>query len=282
MTTSNTEQLTEKEASTIGRYASINGLEMYYEVHGTHSAGNPLMLLHGGLGEISMFAQVLPSLAENRHVIAVEVQGHGHTADIDRPLSYEQVADDVAALIKHLSLEDTDILGYSLGGGFALQTAIRHPELVRKLVIVSATCKRDGWYAQVLDGMASVTAEVAKGWVGSPMHAAYASIAPKPEDWPMLAGKLGDLLRQDYDWSSAVAAIKSPALIIIGDADGVRPAHAAEMFAFFGGKTAGIMERLPDSQLAVLPGTTHFSILSRTDLLLPIIVPFLDAPGPSA
>ncbi len=264
-----------------GSYASVNGLNMYYEIHGT---GKPLVLLHGGLATIDvLFGQLLPPLAQTRQVIAVELQAHGHTADIERPLSFELMADDIAALIKHLGLEQADLFGFSLGGGVALQTAIRHPEVVRKLVVVSAPSKRDGWYPEVLAGMASMNAEAAEAMMGSPMHQAYVSVAPKPEDWSALVAKSGQLLRQDYDWSTAVASITAPTLIVVGDADSVRPAHAVELFGLLGGgKVDGATGGLPHSQLAMLPGTTHFSILARTDLLLPIITPFREAPMPKA
>ena len=262
-------------------YAPMNGLNMYYEIHGM---GKPLVLLHGGLATIdALFGQLLPLLAQTRQVIAVELQAHGHTADIERPLSFELMADDIAALIKHLGLEHADIFGFSLGGGVALQTTIRHPEVVRKLVVVSAVYKRDGWYPEVLAGMASMNAEAAEAMVGSPMHEAYVNTAPKPVDWSALVAKSGQLLRQDYDWSTAVASIKAPTLIVVGDADSVRVDHAVELFGLLGGgKMDGAMGGLPNSQLAVLPGTTHFSILARTDLLLPIIPAFLDAPMPKA
>ena len=162
-----------------GKYANVNGLKMYYEIHGT---GQPLILLHGGLGVIGMFGQLLPALAETRQVIAVELQAHGRTVDIERPLSFEFMADDIAALIKHLGLANVDLFGYSLGGGVALQTAIRHPNVVRKLVVVSAACTSDGWYSEIHAGMRSINAEAAKAWVGSPMHQAYVGVAPKPED----------------------------------------------------------------------------------------------------
>ena len=261
-----------------GSYASVNGLDLYYESHGT---GKPLVLLHGAFQTIDALEPLLSVLAESRQVIAVELQGHGHTADIDRPLSYELMADDIAALITYLGLENADLFGYSRGGGVALQTAIRHPDVVRKLVVTSAPCKRDGWYPEVLAGMAAVTAELAGTWIGSPMHDAYVSVAPRPEDWPTVADKMGQLLRQEYDWSPGVAALTMPTLIVVGDADGVRPAHAVEMFQLLGGGTADVgMGAPPASQLAVLPGTTHFTILAQTDLLLPIITPFLDAPMP--
>jgi pimeloyl-ACP methyl ester carboxylesterase len=261
-------------------YASVNGVNLYYEIHGT---GSPIVLLHGGLGMVGMFGQFLPALAAGRQVIAVELQGHGHTADIDRPFSFELMADDVAALITHLGLEKADVAGYSLGGGVAIQTAIRHPELMRKLVIISAACKRNGWYPEVLEGMAAMNAQAAMAMVGSPPHAAYTSMAPNPEGWTAMVSKTGDLLRQDYDWSSDVATITASALIVVGDADSVRPDHALEMYKLLGGGPViltpdGRMGEQPKSQLAVLPGTTHFNILDRMDLLLSIIPPFLDAP----
>jgi len=254
---------------------------MYYEIHGE---GQPLVLLHGALSAIgTSFIKLLPQLSSTRQVIAVEQQAHGHTADIDRPLTSEQMADDTAALLQQLGIEKADLFGWSMGAGIALQIAIRHPEVVRKLVVVSAPCKRDGWYPEVLAGMASMNAEAAEAMVGSPMHQAYVSVAPKPEDWSALVAKSGQLLRQDYDWSTAVASITAPTLIVVGDADSVRPAHAVELFGLLGGgKVDGAMGGLPHSQLAMLPGTTHFSILARTDLLLPIITPFLEAPMPKA
>lgn len=264
---------------TQGRYANVNGLNLYYESHG---AGKPLILVHGGLGVIGMFEHNLPALAENHQVIAVELQGHGHTADIDRPLSFEGMADDIAALVKDLGIGRADVLGYSLGGGVALQTAIRHPNLVRKLVLVSAPCKSDGWYPEVLLGQRSMTAEMGRTWVDSPMYQAYASIAPRPEDWPALVGKTGQLLRQDYDWSEAVGALELPVMLVIGDADAVRPAHAVEFFALLGG---GLRDAnwdrsgMSNSRLAVLPATTHYDIID-SPALASAVVAFLDAPLP--
>lgn len=262
-----------------GNYAPVNGLNMYYEIHGTNRE-QPLVLIHGGLGTTAMFASLLPALSEDHLVIAVELQAHGHTADIDRPMSFQFMADDVAALIKYLGLETADVLGYSLGGGVALQTAIRHPEVVRKVVLVSAVFKRNGWYAESLVGMSSITAEMARTWVGSPMHQAYASAAPNPDDWPMLAEKTSALLRQDYDWTTDVQSLKAPILIMIGDADGVRLDHAVEMFELLGGgKGEGWAIGRPASQLAVLPDRHHLNMLERPDLLLPMIEPFLAAPA---
>jgi pimeloyl-ACP methyl ester carboxylesterase len=260
-----------------GNYAHVNGLQMYYEIHGR---GQPLVLLHGGLGVIGMYAPILPALADNRQVVAVELQGHGHTADVDRPLSYEHMADDVAALVKQLGFENADLLGYSLGGGVALQTAIRHPHVVRKLVVVSTPCRSDGWYPEVRAGMRAMNAAIAKTWVGSPMHQAYASVAPDPAGWPALVAKTGQLVGQDYDWSAGVAAIQAPTMIVVGDADGVRPAHAVEFFELLGGgqRDAGWDgSGMSNARLAILPGTTHYDIFSSS-ALVSAVTAFFDAP----
>jgi pimeloyl-ACP methyl ester carboxylesterase len=257
-------------------YAPVNGLNMYYEIHG---AGQPLILLHGGLSTIDLsFGAVLPTLAQGRQAIAVELQGHGHTADIDRPFSYEAMADDIAALIAYLGLQNVDLYGFSLGGGVSWQTAIRHPELVRKLVIASAPIKRDGWYPQVLAGMAQMNAAAAQAMMQTPLYEAYARVAPKPEDWPALVTKTGQIQAKDYDWSDAVRAITAPTQIVIGDSDSVRPEHALETFRLLGGGVPGDFGPLPRGQFAVLPGTAHSALPGRADLLLPDILPFLDAP----
>jgi len=258
-----------------GAYAVVNGLRMYYESYG--SGGTPLIAIHGGLGGAAMYGPLLPALAQGRQVIAVELQGHAHTADADRPFRFESMADDVAALIQHLGLPQADVFGYSLGGGVALQTAIRHPELVHKLVLVSTPCKRDGWYPEVLAGMSALTAEAAQAMVGSPMQAAYAQTAPHPENWPALVAKTGELLKQDYDWSDAFGSLPMPVMIAVGDADAVRPAHALEMFALLGGgqREAGWDgSNMPRGRLAILPGTTHYSIFA-SPLLVPMLGPFL-------
>jgi len=264
-----------------GSYAPVNGLNMYYEIRGT---GEPLILLHGGIGAIEMFGEVLPLLAEGRQVIAVDLQAHGRTADIDRPLRLELMADDIAALMKHLGLEKADVMGYSLGGHVALQTAIRHPEAVRKLVVVSTTFKRDGWYREILAGMGQMGPEAAEPMKQTPMYQLYASIAPKPEDWPVLLTKLGELLRQDYDWSKDVAAIKAPTMIVVGDADSVRTAHVVQFFELLGGGKADAGwdgSGMSNARLAILPATTHYNIFF-SPALASTVTPFLDAPMPEA
>src|SRR6266566_3150170 len=273
MTTSTNEKNTDDK----GSYAEVRGLEMYYEIHGT---GKPLVLLPGGLMTIGMMGQVLSSLAKTRQVIAVELQAHGHTADVDRQLTYEQMADDTAALIKHLGLERADVFGFSVGAGVALQTAIRHPEVVRKLVVASVSFNSDGEYPEMHKLEASFHPDAP---FLSQLREAYVSIAPRPEDWPRLVAKMRQLLTDHYDWTQDVAAIQVPTLIVIGDADTVRPAHAVELFELLGGgKADSAMGNLSHAQLTVLPGTTEFAMLSRIDLMLAIITPFLDAPMPMA
>jgi pimeloyl-ACP methyl ester carboxylesterase len=262
-------------------YASVNGLNLYYEIHG---AGEPLILLHGGVGAIEMFGEVLPSLAQNRQVVAVDLQAHGRTADIDRPLSFELMAGDIAALIKYLGIEDADVMGYSLGGGVALRTAIQHPEVVRKLVLVSTPFKREGWYPEILAGMGQMGPQVAEQMKQTPMYQLYASIAPKPEDWSMLLTKLGELLRQDYDWSNEVAAIKAPTFIVVGDADSVRTAHAVAFFELLGGGKVDAGwdgSGMSNAWLAILPAMTHYNIFSSPTLAA-VVASFLDAPMPGA
>jgi pimeloyl-ACP methyl ester carboxylesterase len=255
-------------------YAPVNGLKMYYEIHGT---GEPLILLHGGVVGITVFGPNLDALSQKRKVIAVELQGHGRTSDIDRPLSYEAMADDIATLMKYLGIERADVMGYSLGGGVALQTAIRHSASVRKLVVVSATCKRDGWYPEVLAAMAQMGPAAAEQMKQSPLYKLYPNV-----NWAVLLTKLSDLLRKDYDWSKEVAAIKAPTMIVFADADAVRPAHVIEFFGLLGGgqKDAGLDgSGRPVNQLAILPGLTHYNI-SSNPALGAVVTPFLDAPVP--
>jgi len=274
----------QKPASTMpvkSGYAPVNGLNLYYEIHG---AGEPLILLHGGLGSTASFGDVLPSLAKTRQVIVTDLQGHGRTADIDRPMSIEAMADDIAGLMKYLRISRADVMGYSLGGAVALQTTIRHPELVRKLVVVSEPCKRNGWYPEGLAAMDHFGPALAEPMKKSPIYQSYAQSAPRPQDWPVLLGKLGDLMRVDYDWSQAVASIKTPAMLIFADADAVRPEHMVEFFQLLGGgkKDGGLDgSGISSARLVILPGLTHYNILSSPELV-PVVTSFLDAPMPKA
>lgn len=261
-------------------HAPVGDLRMYYEIHGS---GSPLILLHGAYMTIDMMGPVLFGLAATRRVVAVEQQGHGRTADIDRPLTYEQMADDTAALMRHLELEGADVVGYSMGGGIALQLAIRDPERVRKLVVLSASFRSDGMHAVALEMFPTITPAM---FAGSPMEEAYLRLAPNPGDFPTLVEKLTRLDSAPYAWPAEdIRAIAAPTLIALGDSDGIRLEHAIELFGLLGGGVMGDLEGMPASQLAVLPATSHFvppgnGLLDRADLLVPMIARFLDAPLP--
>jgi pimeloyl-ACP methyl ester carboxylesterase len=260
-----------------GNYASVNGLNMYYEIHGT---GQPLVVLHGAFMTIGTMGELVPELAKTRQVIAVELQAHGHTADIDRPLSYEQMADDVAALLQQLEIEEADVFGYSTGGGVALQVAIRHPEVVRKLVAASSSYTSDGLYPEVRSTIETITPEL---FAGTPLLEEYTRVAPNPDDFPTLVAKVKQLDGKPFAWPPEdIRAIEAPTLLIIGDSDGTRPEHAVEMFRLLGGGVFGDIAGLPNSQLAVLPGTTHVGLVERSDWLVSMIGEFLDAPMPEA
>ena len=265
-----------------GNYAEVNGLNMYYEVHGT---GRPLVLLHGAYMTIEAMGEILPKLAETRRVIAVELQGHGRTADVDRPLSYEQMADDVAALLGHLGGDDADVFGFSMGGGVALQVAIRHPEVVRKLVVASASYASDSMHPELLEMIPTITPEA---FAGSPIEEAYLRTAPNPDDFPTLVAKLKRLDMEPFAWPPEdIRGIAAPTLLIVGDSDAVRLEHVVELFRLLGGGVMGDLAGLPKSRLAVLPGTTHFippgsAVLDRADWLASMIGEFLDVPMPEA
>src|SRR2546425_1301793 len=263
----------------VGHYADVNGLHLYYEVAGR---GRPLILLHGGLGALEMFGPNLAALAKGRQVIAVDLQGHGRTADIDRPLSAELMAGDIAALIKHLKLERPDLMGFSLGGGVALLMAIRHPELVGRLVIVSTPIRRDAFYPDILAQQKQVTADAAEAMKQTPMYQLYASIAPRPEGWPRLLSKIGEGMAKDFDFSKEVAGIKATTLVVAGDADIFPPAHAVEGFGRLGGgkrDPGWDGSGRPKSQLAILPGVTHYT-MAIAPALSGVVISFLDEPTP--
>jgi pimeloyl-ACP methyl ester carboxylesterase len=259
-------------------YAPVGELHMYYEVHGS---GQPLVLLHGAYMTADLMGPIVGGLAATRQVIVPEMQGHGRTADIDRPVTYEAMADDTAALIRHLGLEQADVFGFSMGGATALQVAIRHPELVRKLVVASAGYASDSMHPEALEVFPSITPEM---FAGSPIEEAYKKTAPNPDDFPKLVAKLKDLDTTTFAWPEEdIRGVAAPTLVVLGDSDGVRLAHAVRMFELLGGGVMGDLSGMPRSQLAVLPGTSHFvppgsGLLDRSDWLLAMIPPFLDAP----
>ena len=257
-------------------YADVNGLSQYYEEHGS---GEPLVLVHGGIGAGEMFAPILPELAAQRCVITVDLQGHGHTADVDRPLRPESMADDIAALVEHLGLGQADVMGYSLGGLVALRTAIQHPQLVRRLVLVSIPFRRDGSHPEVVAAMDQMTPEIADVLKQSPLYERYSRLAPRLEDWPVLIAKTSELLKCDYDWASDMDDLETPTMLVFADADSVRPAHIVEFYGLLGGglRDAGWDGAArPTARLAILPGTTHYDIYAAPGLA-PAVIPFLDA-----
>jgi pimeloyl-ACP methyl ester carboxylesterase len=258
-------------------YALVNGLHMYYEIHGT---GEPLIVLHGAYMSIVTMGEIVPRLAQTRQVIAVELQGHGRTADIDRPLSYEQMADDVAALMREIGVEKADIFGYSMGGGVALQLAIRHPEVVRKLVVASATYTSRSLHPGMMEMLETITPDV---FAGSPWEADYLRLAPNPENFSTLVRKLTQFDSEVQDWPrESIQALSTPTMIIMGDADIIQPEYAVDLLRLRGGGINGDLEGVPNARLAILPGTTHLGVISRVDWITPMIVEFLDAPAPTA
>jgi pimeloyl-ACP methyl ester carboxylesterase len=264
-----------------GDYAEVNGLNLYFETHG---AGRPLILLHGGLGSGEMFGPVLPALSERHEVIAVDLQGHGRTADIDRPIDIRLMADDIAALIGHLGLREPDVVGYSLGGGVALQTAVKYPAMIRRLVAVSAHIRRDAIYPEMLAQQGQVGAAAAEFLEDTPMYELYQRVAPRPEDFPRLLDKMGAGMAQAFDFTQEVRGLQVPALLVAADADMAPPSHYAEAFGLLDGghRDGGWMgEGRPKGghALAILPGLTHYNIVS-SPLLAAVTLAFLDSePG---
>lgn len=253
-------------------YVDVNGLKMYYEVYGQ---GKPIVLLHGSYMNIPLnWSQVIPVLAKSRKVIVAEMQGHGRTKDIPRELSYEGMADDVSGLLKHLRIDSADILGYSMGGGIAFQFAVRHPEQVRRLVVLSGTYAHDGWWPEVEAMYASFTPDMFKG---TPIQKLYDSLGNDPAHFDEYVKKVISIDLKPYDWTKDVKNIKAPIFMAIGDADGVRYEHALELFRAKGGGKMGDLTGLPKSRLAIIPGTTHIGMMQRTDWLIPMVTDFLDA-----
>jgi pimeloyl-ACP methyl ester carboxylesterase len=265
------------EATGTGGYVEVNGINLYVETHGT---GRPLVLLHGGLGSGEMFGPILPALAEHHQVVAVDLQGHGRTADIDRPLDVRLMADDVAALVDHLGLEQPDVMGYSLGAGVALHTAAKHPDKVRRLVLVSANIRRDAIYPELLDQQGQVSAAAAEFMVDTPMYQLYQRVAPRPEDFPRLLDKIGAAMARDFDYAEEVRGLRMPTLVVAADADMAPPSHYAEVFGLLDGGLrdggwAGEGRPAGGHALAILPGLTHYDIFS-SPLLAAAALDFLD------
>jgi pimeloyl-ACP methyl ester carboxylesterase len=259
-------------------YAPVNGVEVYYAVYGE---GAPLVLLHGGLATIDMFGPNVALLAEGHQVIAIDLQGHGHTLPFERPMSYEAMADDVAGVIQYLGLEKADIMGYSLGAGTALRVAIQHPDRVNKLIVASAPYAWAGWHDYNQQGMRSMTADMAEGMKGTPLYESYAAVAPDVNNFPVLIEQVTAMMMHDYDWSAEVKQIKAPTLLMFADWDAVRTSHIASFFELLGG---GLQDALWDgsgmnaNRLAIIPNATHYTIFADTRPGETAIA-FIDAPA---
>ncbi|GAB2688567.1 alpha/beta fold hydrolase [Nocardia thraciensis] len=266
------------EPATPGRYADVGGLRMYYEMHGQPTDQPPVVLLHGALSGIDTdFGALIPELAKRRQVIAVEQQSHGHTADIERPLRTVHMADDTAALLRQIGVQHADFLGYSMGANVALDIGIRHPEAVRKLVLVSSSLGPDGLHPGTLDGIAELQPEMLHG---SPFHADYLADAPRPEDFPKMVQRVKEM---DSNLPTVpaeqVRTLGKPTLNVIADSDIVRPEHAVEVFRLLGGGVMGDTPAgQPDSELGIIPGASHVTGVHRTELLAPMVTSFLERP----
>ncbi len=263
-------------------YVEANGVRYYYQVHGQ---GEPLLLLHGGLGSIEMFGPVLPMLAAGRQVIGVDLHGHGRTALGDREVNLVDQGGDMAALLRSLGHGKVDVMGYSLGAGVAFQLGVQHPQMVRRLVLVSAGYARDGFYPEMLPQQASVNGSMAEMMRETPMYQSYAAIAPHPEDFPRLLDRMGEYMRKPYDWEADVAKLTMPVMLVYGDSDMFRPEHIIRFYQLLGGgqRDAGWMrEHMSPNRLAILPDLTHYEIFSAPALATTVL-PFLNgASGPAS
>jgi pimeloyl-ACP methyl ester carboxylesterase len=261
-------------------YAPVGGLKMYYEIHGN---GEPVVLLHGSFMAISNnfhWTEWIGELSKTRKVIAIEMHGHGRTADISRDFTYDNLADDVAALLDHLKIARADLLGYSLGGGVALNCAIRHPDKVRNVVVISAVFRQNGWTKETLDAFPQLTAEAFKG---TPIEADYKGLSPTPNEFSNFVKRVLSIDLKPHDFGAdKLKATKAPMFFIHGDADGVRLDYIAETFRLKGGEIHGDLRPRSASRLAILPETTHVTLMSRMSIIIPMVNDFLDAKLPKS
>jgi pimeloyl-ACP methyl ester carboxylesterase len=267
------------EIAGTGAYADVNGLNMYYETHGS---GRPMMVLHGGLGSGEMFGPILPALSANHQVIAPDLQGHGRTADIDRPIDERLMADDIAALIDHLGLEKPDIVGYSLGGGVAFHTAVKYPEKVRKAVLASVYYRSDDVHPELKAQQGQVNASAAEFMKETPMWELYQKVAPRPEDFGRLLDKIGEMMKEEFDFTEELRGIRVPTMLVAADADQAPPSAFADAFKLLDGglRDGGWMgEHRPKGghALAILPGLTHYNSFASS-LFAAVTIDFLDGP----
>lgn len=252
----------------------VHGLDLYAEDHNAGADGTPLVLLHGNLSTLDVdFAALLPMLSERRRVIGIEQQAHGHTPDTDRPLTIAQMADDTAEALRQLGVERADVFGFSNGAAIALHLAVEHPSFVRKLVLGSPLYRKSGFHEGILEGAGQIQPEHLHG---TPFHEGYLRVAPRPKDFPRLVARGSEVDQSFPEWTEEeIRSIEAPALLLVGDSDVVRPEHAVEVFRLFGGGVAGDVVGLPDSRLAVLPGTTHVGLMRRAAWIGPMVNEFL-------
>ena len=256
-------------------HASVNGVNYYYAIYGT---GEPLLLLHGGMFHIEMFGPNLTKLAQSRKVIGVDLQGHGRTPLGDREISLVDIGNDMAGVLKKLGYDKSDVLGYSMGGGVALQFAIQHPEMVRRLVLVSTPFSQEGFYPEMLPQQAALSAAMAEQMKETPMYKSYVAIAPHPEEFPKLLDQMGAYMRKPYDWSAEVKKLTMPVMLIYGDSDMFRPEHEVKFYQLLGGglKDAGWQrEHMSQNRLAILPNLTHYEMGTAPELA-DTALPFLN------
>jgi len=259
-------------------HAAVNGVNYYYAVYGT---GEPLLLLHGGLGQIEMFGPNLTKLAQSRQVIGIDLQGHGRTSLGDREFSLVAMGNDMAGVLRKLGYEKVDVLGYSMGGGVAFQLAVQHPQMVRRLALVSATYSRDGFHPEMLPMQAAFGSAMLEQMKQTPMYKSYMAIAPHPEEFPKLLDQMGAHMRKSYDWSADVRQLTMPVILIFGDSDMFRPEHIVKFYQLLGGglKDAGWQrEHMSQNRLAILPNITHYEI-GLAPQLVDTALPFLNGQG---
>ena len=255
-------------------YVAANGVDYYYEIHGS---GDPLLLFHGGLGSIGMFEPDLAALSTHHRVIAVDLYGHGRTALTERPVSLVDMGDDMAVVLAGLGVKQADVMGYSLGGGVALRVAVQHPEVVRRLVLVSTPYAQSGFYPEMLPQQAMVSSAMFDQMKQTPMYLQYKAVAPRPEDFPKLLDAMGTYMKKPYDWSEDVKTLRMPVMLIYGDADMITLDHIVSFYHLLGGglKDAGWQrEHMSKNRLAILPNVTHYE-MAMSPALVPTVLPFL-------
>jgi pimeloyl-ACP methyl ester carboxylesterase len=264
-----------KQSDVRSGYVAVNGLKYFYKIQGV---GEPLLLLHGGLGQIEMFGPVIPILSKNRQVIGVDLHGHGRTELGNRKINLIDIGNDLAAILTQLGYKQVDVLGYSFGGGAALRLAIQHPEKVRRLVVASAPYAKAGFYPEMLPQQEAISGAMAEAMKETPMYKSYVAIAPKPEDFPKLLDGMGELMRANYDWSEEVKKLQMPVMLIYGDSDMIRLDHVVTFYNLLGGglKDAGWnREHIAKNRLAILPDLTHYELFFQP-ILATTALPFLN------